>query len=65
MGKEKDIEWYEKKMKDLKNRKRSSCASIPEGEYDSAYYVNNKKIKKMKEVYKKEKRSFKRAEKKN
>lgn len=64
MSKEKDTEWYDKKMKDLKNRKRASCGSIPEGEYDPSY-INNKRIKKMKEEFKKEKRSFKRAEKRN
>ena len=69
MGKKKDIEWFDKKMKDLKKRKRAACAPIPEDEYNAFLTKdgmnNNKTRKQIKEEFKKEQRSYKRAEKRN
>jgi hypothetical protein len=68
MGKKDDI-WYDSKMKDLKRRKRAVCGSISDDEYNTYStedgLVNNKTIKKLKEEFRKEKRSYKRAEKQN
>ena len=66
----KDKDWYNVKMKDLKKRKRATCGSISDSEYDTYSFsdgnqINNKTIKKLKEEFKKEKRSYKRAEKQN
>lgn len=66
--KNKDKDWYDAKMKDLKKRKRETCGSVSDAEYGSISYdgkADNKKIKKLKEEFKQEKRSYKRAEKQN
>ncbi|CAG7581104.1 MAG: hypothetical protein SLAVMIC_00671 [uncultured marine phage] len=67
--KNKDSDWYDAKMKDLKKRKREACSSVSDSEYGSYTYeggkADNKTIKKLKQEFKKEKRSYKRAEKQN
>jgi formylmethanofuran dehydrogenase subunit A len=55
-------QWYKQKIKEVKKKKRE-LTSAEIGTYFNGVTLTNKKMKEMKEDLKKEKRSYKRAEK--
>lgn len=65
----KDEKYYKKKVKEMKKEKRDLCSPVSEQDYDSKNLDgkrnNNKEIKKIKEDFKRVRRSIKRSEKQN
>jgi hypothetical protein len=60
MSKKKDEKWYRRKIDDMKKEKRETLGSLKGKPFIKGDYV-----KKIKETYKRTKRSYKRAEKQN